>query len=138
MINESRWNNNDRISRTDVFAYAATGALIGDHRELAVFQLHGGVLDGAAFITTAADDFTGPGVTFFAIQLGEPHTDFFDGDIFQGVRRADGAAPHAQETGGFLGIDLGGAGLKEIKAGAHGDAVEDADLGALAALQAAG
>ncbi len=121
-----------------MFAYAAACALIGDHRELAVFQLHGRGLNRATFVAAAADDFAGPGVTLLSVQLGVPHADLFDGHILQGIRRADRTTPHAQETCGFLGVDLGSSRLEEIETGAHGDAVEDADLGALAALQAAG
>ena len=121
-----------------MLAYAAARTSICDNRELAVLQPHGGGLDRAALVTAAADDFARPGVALFAVKFGVPHTDLLNGYILQCIRRADGTASHAQETGGFFRIDLGCAGLKKNETGAHGDAVEDANLRALAALQAAG
>lgn len=121
-----------------MFAYTASGALIRDYRKLAVFQLHGGGLDRAALVATAADNLSTPGIALAAIQFRKAHANILYRYIFQGIGWANSAAAHAQEAGGFSGIDLRRARLKKIKPGTHADAVKNTDLGALAALQAAG
>jgi hypothetical protein len=76
-------------------------------------------------------------VAFIFVQGGVSHPGFLDGHVFQGIGRTDGTAPHAEKTGGIGGIYFRCAGYKGIESGPHADAVKDAHLGTLPALQTA-
>jgi len=121
-----------------MLAETAAGAFVGYYRIHTIFQPHGPPLDGAAFITAAAEQMLNPGKTLFPVQFGKTHPHLLNGYIMQGIRWADGRAAHTEVAGCLFGIDLRGTSHKKIKPPPHLDTVKDTDLGTLAALQATG
>jgi len=129
--------DHNRISGANVLTKSATGAFISNYRIFSALQAHSPPLDRAAFIARTAEQVLDPGKTFFAVKLGKSHPHLFNGYIVEGVRRTDGGTAHAEVAWSFLGVNFRGTGHKKVKTTPHLDAVKDADLSALSALETA-
>ena len=122
-----------------MLAGAAAGALLGDDGIDPAFQDNGPAFFGAALEATAAEQGFVPGKTNLTVQPGLPHLGFLKIHFLQSFGGADTAAFHTEHTRGLSGKDLrsAGAAKEQVETGAQDNAVEGADLGALAAVQAA-